>query len=193
MNEAGKRDASGISAFPGMESFLLAIDTAAVLLPVKPQFFGCLLTFPPTCPEILIVKWNTIAALCLPSYRADQFVVLTLAVEESGAEGVEAALLGKTGSGIQTHGIADQAAVLFAERHLSEEILERVVGSDDQRQALVLGKLVERLQASFELLVWMDVGIEKETMDLPTLGAQSLQWDDGARAAARVQKYPRHG
>jgi hypothetical protein len=156
------------------------------LLPVKAQFFGRRLTFLPPGSEIRVVECDSMAAGGISSDGADQLMFLAFAVEKGGGEGVEAALLGKTGGGIQAHGIAYEAAILFAEDHLSKEILERILGTDDQRQVPAYGQLAERIEAPLELLVRMDVGIEKETMDLPVLIPQGPKRDDGARAAARV-------
>jgi hypothetical protein len=179
-----------IAAFSWTEPLLFTVDAATVLLPIQPQVLGRRLTLLPPGSKILVMKYDAVPACRVSSDRADEFVFLTFAVEECGGEGVEATLLGKTGGGIQTHGIANEATVLFAEHHLSKEVFEWIVVTDDQRQVLVLGQLVERFQAPLKLLVRMDVGIEKETMDLPVLVAQPPKRDDGAWAAAGVQKYP---
>jgi len=82
---------------------------------------------------------------------------------------------------------------MLAECHLPEEPLQFIVSPDDQLQSFPPGKGLEGAQAPFKFLIGLDVGIVKETVNLPARVAQLAERVNGARCATDVQKDLRQG
>ena len=78
-------------------SILLAVNTAAILLPVHVQFFGGGNPFLPAFPEILIIKINAYRCANGSADGFNQVVVLKFAVEQGGGKAVKISIFGDMG------------------------------------------------------------------------------------------------
>jgi hypothetical protein len=115
-------------------ALLLAIDTTAVLLSVKPQLLGDTNPLLPTTPVIIIVEAETILETNGFAQLTDLIMPLIAAVEEGGSEGIKAPLLCSLGRSFQSRSIAITATLLWLRGNSSEELLQSVVVLEDKRQ-----------------------------------------------------------
>jgi hypothetical protein len=76
-------------------SFLLAIDTAAVLLPIEIQFFRFPDTFLPTVTQISMDEGDPTFLSRFLAELANQFMILSFAVKQGGGKTIHAALFGQ--------------------------------------------------------------------------------------------------
>ena len=120
-------------------------------------------------------------------------MLLLPAVQQGGGEGVEPAFFRQPGGGLKTPCVAVETPFVLAECHLPEELLQFIVSPDDQLQSFPPGKGLEGAEALFKFLIGLDVGIVKETVNVPARVAQLAERVNGARCAADVQKDLRQG
>jgi hypothetical protein len=86
---------NGLLTTHAQVSFLLAIDTAAVLLPIKIQFFRFLDTFLPTVTQISMDEGDPTFLSRFLAELANQFMILSFAVKQGGGKTIHAALFGQ--------------------------------------------------------------------------------------------------
>jgi hypothetical protein len=79
---------------------LLAIDTAAVLLTIKIQFFRFLDTFLPSVTQISMDEWDAVFLSRFLAELANQLVILPFAVQQGGCKTIHTALLSQFGDRI---------------------------------------------------------------------------------------------
>lgn len=119
-------------------------------------------------------------------------MILLPAVEQSGRECIESALLRKARRGIEAQRIAVNAPAFFPERYLPEKGERVIVAPDNKRRLLVFGKSPKGFQPLFEFRVRLYVRIiEIAVNDEPPV-SQGRQRVDGAGPAAYMQKYSIH-
>jgi hypothetical protein len=97
LHVANKLSHHGLLTTGAQVPFLLAINTAAISLPIQIQFFRFLYTFLPTLTKISIDKWDPMSLTRFLAELANQFVILPLAVQQGGGKSIHTALRGKFG------------------------------------------------------------------------------------------------
>jgi hypothetical protein len=116
-------------------------------------------------------------------------MILVLAVEEGGGEGVELEPDGSCGHGFQPGRIAVQTTLGRVGGDSGEEFFQAVFIVVDDLQLDHCGILADRPQPFQVFLVGVDIVIEEKTGDLQTAGPHFLHRIDGARGAAHVEEY----
>lgn len=115
-------------------------------------------------------------------------MVLVLAVEQGGREGIEVAALCLLGGCLQTEKIAEPAALILAEGYPAQEPLKVIFVTIDDPDGGVLFVYPNRIQPPLKFLIGMYVRVEKKAYNLPFLAAQSPQRIDEAVSAADMDE-----
>jgi hypothetical protein len=172
-----------------MIPFLLAVNAAAVLLPVELQLFGYGDPFLPPLPKIRVVKRDAVFFPGPFSGLPYEIVFLVPAVEKSGGERVEAEPDGCRCRCFHPGGVTVDATTDGVGGDIGEEFLQAVFFAINNFQINQVSKLAERLQPSQIFLVGMDVVIVEKTRDLGTVDAKFLYAVAGAWRTAYMKEY----
>jgi len=168
---------------------LLAEETAAVLLAVKPHLPGLPSSFAKAPSPVIIQKGYPGILTCFLTQPAQEIVLLPRTDQEARGETVTAFLFGETCGLSQAHCITETAAVLFVKGNFPEIEL----GMVSVRHLKGYSEVSRHLQSPFPalavLLKGMDVRVVKIACHLVALFEQILHRVNGAGAATNVHQY----
>lgn len=116
-------------------------------------------------------------------------MLLKAAVKKGGRKGVETAAFRDLRRLYESQAVAVPAAILLPEGNLPQESFQGVAILPHDREPLLTGIDIERIEALFVFQIGMDVWIVKVAADLMTFLSEYSQGIDGARSTADMQQY----
>jgi len=147
---------------PREVTLFLAVDTAAVLLPVKPQFFADLDSLLPTGTEVSIVEFYAVLlGKALTKFRY-HLMILISAVEESGRESIESKTRCFSSSYLQSGSITVEAAFFRVNCNRAEKFLQPVFITIYYFQFNQARILLDRCHSLSVFQIRMDVVVEEK-------------------------------
>jgi hypothetical protein len=171
------------------ESLPLAVDAAAVSLPIHPPFLGYPDPFLPALTEIVVEERNAVFYGKRFGDPHNHVMLLISAVEERRRQGVHPLFPGHGKRDSQPFLITVPAPVLLLERHAPEIPFEGLTVPDDKIQGLLPGVGLQRFPPLPVFCIRMDVGVVEQPQDIAAGGPKNLQGINRAGTATDVEQY----